>query len=121
MRGIMERESKVWGQRWLIRKDSTHATSFLKLDEGYRCSWHCHQEKYNLFFVVWGKIGILIEGIDGRRKETILTEGQFLTVAPRQWHEFRVYEHSGVIEEMYVEYSENDIERETKGGKLICS
>ena len=113
----MQREAKVWGERWLIRKDSTHANSYLVLKKGYRCSWHRHREKYNLFVVLSGKIGIVVEELKGKQ-EIILKRGECCTVKPGQWHEFRVYEDSQIIEEMYVEYSEGDIERDVVGGAL---
>lgn len=113
----LKREVKIWGERWLIRDDSTHAISYLKLDEGYRCSWHKHDTKYNLFVVLTGAIKIIIEEL-GKKKHIILTSGQELTIKPGQWHEFQALENSQVIEEMYVEYFEADIIRENKGSKL---
>ncbi len=109
----MQRTHKVWGERWLIRQDSTHATSFLKLKKGTRCSWHNHQAKYNLFIVLRGKVGIKTE-----YGEVILTEGQEFTTSPGEWHEFRVHEDSEMIEEMFVLYDESDINRETLGSIL---
>jgi len=113
----MMRESKVWGERWLIRQDSTHATSFLKLKAGYECSWHSHREKYNLFVIVSGKIGIVTEQFDGN-SEVILGPGECFTTKPGEKHKFIVHEDSQMIEEMYVEYREDDIQREIQGGKL---
>ena len=113
----MQREAKVWGERWLLRQDSTHATSYLKLKKGYRCSWHSHTEKYNLFFVCSGKVGIVVEEL-GVRQEIILKAGECCTVKPGQWHEFRVYEDSDMLEIMYVEYNESDIIRQKEGGRL---
>ena len=109
----MQRTHKVWGERWLIRQDSTHATSFLKLKKNTRCSWHDHQSKYNLFVVLSGKVGIKTE-----YGEMILTDGQEFTTSPGEWHEFRVYEDSKMIEEMYVLYDESDINREALGSTL---
>jgi len=109
----MQRIHKVWGERWLIRQDSTHATNFLKLKKNSRCSWHNHQSKYNLFVVLQGKVGIKTD-----HGEIILTEGQEFTTSPGEWHEFRVYEDSEMIEEMYVFYDESDIQRGKLGSKL---
>ena len=109
----MECTPKVWGERWLLRQDSTHAVSYLRLKKNTRCSWHFHVTKYNLFFVIRGKVGIKTE-----HGEKILTEGQEFTVAPMIWHEFRVYEDSDMIEEMYVQYDESDIERKELGSTL---
>lgn len=109
----MERTAKVWGERWLLRQDSTHAVSYLRLEKNTRCSWHSHVAKYNLFVVLRGKVGIKTQ-----YGEIILTEGQEFTVAPTIYHEFRVYEDSDMIEEMYVQYDEGDIERKDLGSTL---
>ncbi len=109
----MDRESKIWGERWLIRKDSTHAVSYLKLKKGYRCSWHKHQSKYNLFVVLSGKVAILTE-----TGKVTLTRGQEFTTKPGEWHEFRAYADSEMIEEMFVEYNESDIIRKKLGSKI---
>ena len=112
----MKRESKVWGERWLIRQDSTHAVSFLKLNEGYECSWHKHQSKYNLFVVLSGRIGIMTEQFDGKRLVGLLP-GNCFTTKPGEYHKFVAFEDSEIIEEMYVEYCESDIQRSNTGGK----
>ena len=109
----MQRTHKVWGERWLIREDSAHAISYLKLLRNTRCSWHTHQAKFNLFVVLFGRIGIKTE-----HGEIELGPGQEFTTKPGEWHEFRVYEDSGVIEEMYVEYNEGDITRRELGSML---
>ena len=112
----MMREAKCWGERWLIRQDSTHATSFLKLKAGYECSFHSHREKYNLFVVLSGHIAIVTEQFDGNSM-VHLKEGECFTTKPGEKHKFVVLQDSLVIEEMYVEYREDDIQRENQGGK----
>ncbi len=109
----MERTSKIWGERWLIRQDSTHAVSYLKLKARTRCSFHSHKAKSNIFVVLSGKVGIRTEF-----DEVILGPGQEFTVGPLIWHEFRVYEDSEMIEEMYIEYDESDIDRRELGSTL---
>jgi len=104
---------KIWGERYLLRKDSTHAISYLKLKKKTRCSWHKHEQKFNLFFVIKGKVGIKTE-----YGEIVLTDGQELTVEPGLFHEFRVYEDSLMLEEMFVKYDESDIQRKNLGSKL---
>jgi mannose-6-phosphate isomerase-like protein (cupin superfamily) len=109
----VKRENKVWGERWLIRQDSTHTTNLLMLRSGNRCSWHSHKTKWNLFVVIEGSVGIVT--VDG---ETRLGPGEEFTVAPGEMHEFRVHEDGMMIEEMYVEYDDTDIDRETVGGPM---
>ena len=113
----MTREIKIWGERWLVRQDSTHAVSFLKVKKGYRCSWHQHNTKFNVFVVTKGKLLIVVEEL-GKRRKTILRAGETLTIYPKQWHEFRGLKNSEVIEEMYVEYDEGDINRKVIGSHV---
>lgn len=108
----MDRQRKVWGERWIVRRDSTHETALLDLKANTRCSWHRHQTKWNRFVVLSGKVEIATpEGL------TILTRGHSCTVGPGIWHEFRVHENSLMIEEMFVEYDPADIERQNVGGQ----
>ena len=73
----MNRSLKVWGERILIRQDSTHCVSLLKLRARTRCSRHKHQAKSNLFYLLRGKVGIETgEGI------VILHPGETFTVTP---------------------------------------
>jgi len=113
----MRREPKIWGERWMVREDSTHTTNILTLKAGYRCSWHRHTCKYNLFAVISGVVEIDAER-NGCRTTTELYEGQALTVEPGVWHEFRVIEDGLMLEEMYVEYDDTDIDRMKIGGPM---
>jgi len=114
----MDRQHKVWGERWLLRVDDMHAVSFLKVEPGFKCSWHRHKTKYNLFAVLKGALIIKTEELEGVLKETILGKGECFTVRPGQFHEFYAKEYTEVIEEMYVSYQDADIERIVLGGKL---
>ena len=110
----MKITSKVWGQRWLIHQDSTHTTNALMLEAGHRCSWHSHRTKWNLFVVLSGLVGVVTT-----KGEVLLREGEEACVPPGEMHEFRVYEDGVMIEIMYVEYDDDDIERESLGGRLL--
>lgn len=113
----MERELKIWGERWVIRKDSTHAVSYLYIKGNYRCSWHCHRTKFNLFVVITGTLLLEIQEL-GERREIVLNRGESFTIKPGQWHEFRAVEDCTAIEEMYVEYDEGDIIRKVIGSRV---
>lgn len=106
----MQRELKIWGERWLVRKDSTHAVSYLEIKRGYRCSWHTHTTKYNLFVVIEGTLQLVIEEM-GEKYAVTLTRGESFVIKPGQSHEFQGITDCSVIEEMYVEYEEGDIQR----------
>lgn len=110
---MLDREIKVWGERWVVRRDTTHDSSILRVNKGYRCSWHRHAAKWNLFCVIAGRVGIKTE-----EGEMVLTAGETANVAPGVWHEFRAYEDSIIFEEAFVVYNEGDIDRKNAGGKL---
>jgi hypothetical protein len=67
-----------------------------------------------LFYVLEGIVGIKTSGgtvtLHGGQPE--------YRVAPGEMHEFQVYEDGIMVEVMYVEYDDDDIERETLGGEL---
>lgn len=109
----MKVTKKIWGERWLVHEDSTHTTNILILKAGYRCSWHHHKTKWNLFLVLEGLVGI-------KTKQGIVTlhEGQQFEVAPGTMHEFQVYESGSMLEIMFVKYDDDDIEREILGSVL---
>jgi mannose-6-phosphate isomerase-like protein (cupin superfamily) len=67
--------------------------------------------------VLKGAISIVVQEL-GEQCEVLLKQGECFTVKPGQWHEFRGEEQSEVIEEMYVRYSESDIERQTIGSQV---
>lgn len=114
----MDRELKIWGERWILRRDSTHEISYLNVRQSYRCSWHRHQQKYNLFVVLEGIVRIIVEEL-GEIREITLQEGESFTTKPGQWHEFvGLGVENKMIEEMYVKYDESDIERKILGGKV---
>lgn len=110
----MDRQFKSWGEKWSIFLNDTCEVSVLYLSALNRCSWHKHQSKYNLFFVVQGTIEIKTEwGI------ATVDQCQIFTTKPGEWHEFRTTNSDAiVIECMYVQYDHSDIERATLGGPL---
>jgi mannose-6-phosphate isomerase-like protein (cupin superfamily) len=110
----MERSHKTWGTRWNAFGNSTCEVSILDLNPNQRCSFHRHQQKYNLFFVIRGELFIKttwgIEKID---------QGQVFTTRPGEWHEFQTHTLPAlVMEVMYVQYDPEDIQRDKLGGPL---
>lgn len=110
----MQRTRKTWGEKHNIFQNDTCEVSVLYLMPWRRCSWHTHQQKYNLFYVLSGKLVIKLE--DGKSE---VPAGQIFTTSPGEFHEFQTHEEETTcIEVMYVKYDPADISRETLGGKL---
>ena len=111
-------ELKVWGKRTILWKDNYCTVNVLDVVNGYRCSWHRHKQKYNLFYVITGELEIVTEEIDKSKKAIVLHPGESIQIKPGIWHEFRALMDTKVIEIMFVRYCEGDIERAILGGKI---
>ena len=110
----MERTVKTWGEKWNIFKNDLCEVSFLKLHPWQRCSWHRHQTKYNLFFVISGELTIKLEN-----DIATACKNEFFTTRPLEWHEFQTHDKATrIIEVMFVQYDAEDIERQVIGGPL---
>jgi len=110
----MERTKKSWGEKNNIFCNDLCEVSVLNLNPWQRCSWHRHDTKYNLFYVLSGKLILKLE--DG---ETTVLPGQIFTTVPGEYHEFQTWEDPTVcIEVMFVKYDAHDIQRVTLGGAL---
>lgn len=110
----MERTYKTWGEKWNIFSNDLCEVSILYLKPRQRCSWHRHQTKFNLFFVIKGLIAVKTE--DGASE---VLPGQIFTTRPGEMHEFQTRQLDSIlIEIMYVRYDPEDIEREQVGGGL---
>jgi hypothetical protein len=70
--------------------------------------------------VISGVLRIVTKQFDGKHFVD-LTQNEFFTTKPGEMHKFTAIEDSQVIEEMYVEYRESDIQRENTGGKVSDS
>jgi len=110
----MERTYKTWGEKWNIFQNDLCEVSVLYLRPMHRCSWHKHQAKFNLFFVIEGKL--FVKTPDGTAE---VNQGQIFTTRPGELHEFQTHsERAKVIEVMYVKYDPADIDRDIVGGAM---
>ena len=110
----MERTKKSWGEKNNIFSNDLSEVSVLFLKPFQRCSWHRHDCKYNLFYVLSGRLILKLE--DG---ETEVLPGQIFTTVPGEYHEFQTRQLDTIcIEVMYVKYDPHDIQRVTIGGPV---
>jgi len=106
----MEEWPKIWGKNTEIFRNQSTSVNFLNLVKGGTCSYHYHKFKSNIFYVIEGKLKVRTEV-----SEHVLFPGQSLVVKPLLKHQFEAMEKSRVVEVMFVEYSPDDIVRETEG------
>lgn len=108
-------ENKIWGSKIRLIETSTVVVDLLTLEENSFCSWHYHDFKYNMFFVLEGTIDIKLEN----RIETLNMHDYYI-VEPKMRHQFIARTNSKMLEIMYTKpVLEQDIIREIQGGKII--
>ena len=110
-------QGKVWGNtRPLFLKNNVEIHR-IEANAGGYCSKHCHEHKYNLFFVECGKLKITAWKNDyDLIDETIISDGQATVVPPGEYHTFEAIEDTVAYEIYRVELLEKDITRENCGG-----
>jgi quercetin dioxygenase-like cupin family protein len=101
---------KVWGTNTEIYQNDLSSINILRVKKGGNCSWHSHKFKYNIFFVVSGKLEIQTD-----IGNSVLVEDQNFMISPGTKHLFRALEDTVAMEIMFVKYDHQDINREKVG------
>lgn len=107
--------SKVWGNTEKIFERNNVEVHRIEVIKGGYCSKHCHEHKYNNFYVESGELEISIfdeEFVD----KTILFSGESSSVPPLKYHMFKGNNNTVAYEIYYVELNSDDIVREIPGG-----
>lgn len=111
------RQGKDWGYTTEFFRNAIVSVHHLEIKKGGYCSEHIHEHKYNLFYVMSGKLEVTIfREEDAKPDVTILQEGQFSAVPPDFWHKFKALDDTECIEVYQVFLADPDINRRTKGG-----
>lgn len=115
-----EFEQKVWGSVLHLFHSPHVAVSWLKLNEGFRCSKHLHRDRINMFLVLSGELIVQSWMEDGGVANSLLKRGDTLTVPAGRKHRFVVVE-SGEAIEIYTPIEGrtvqmDDIVRDDEGG-----
>ena len=108
---------KVWGntQKIFARNNVEFHRIFVK--EGGYCSNHCHKHKHNGFWVERGALSVEVAKNDyGLVDVTLLMAGDYMEVAPGEFHRFKALQDTVAYEIYFVELDANDIVREDHGG-----
>lgn len=110
-------QSKFWGQTQCIFVGPISEAHYLNINEGGYCSKHCHNYKWNRFFLTKGRLKVIIYRDDGE-DETILAAGQFTDVPPGVYHKFEALEDCECLEIYWIDNLDpSDIERKSFGGQ----
>lgn len=112
----MLRSGKIWGQTEQIIANSSLEFHRIEVKKGGKCSIHCHEFKFNFFYVETGKLLIRTwkqnyDLID----ETILEAGDYTEVKPPEYHQFEALEDTIAFEIYFAHFSHDDIKRKSVG------
>ena len=108
---------KIWGKTEQLLKNPLVEFHRIDVKEGFRCSVHRHQFKWNMFYVVSGELAIHLINENKPDDITILKAGDHTTLAPGRYHEFRCWKDCVAFEIYYPETLSEDIERLNEGGR----
>lgn len=111
------RQGKTWGYTTEIFRNAIVSAHHLEIKEGGFCSEHKHQHKFNLFYVITGKLELTIWRDKTLEDVTVLTNGQNSAIPPGFYHKFKGLTEVDCIEFYQVLLIDPDIERRTVGGK----
>lgn len=93
---------KVWGSTEEIFIDNNCEVHLVNIDPNCQCSEHKHIHKWNMFYVLQGKLGIRVWKNDyDLVDETILEAGEKTSVGPGEYHQFFSLEEPVVALEIY--------------------
>jgi len=112
------RAGKIWGSTELIHANGVLEFHRIEFKAGGTCSKHCHNWKWNGFFVEQGKMIVRVWQNDyDLVDETVLNAGDFTQVKPGVYHQFEGVEDGVAFELYWAEFNHDDIQRESVGYK----
>lgn len=117
--------NKAWGLNFAVFQNSNFEIHHAYIKSGGYSSCHCHKHKYNLFYILYGKLLIHFYSNETNASNNhiahtvVLSPGERLVVPPNVWHRFQSVDDSNVdlLEAYWSETVDpNDIVRKDVGG-----
>ena len=113
----MNKYGKIWGSTTCLESNNSIEVHEIEFQQGKRCSFHCHNTKFNAFYVVEGELEISVKKSNYDLTDvTILSKGDFTVVPPGEYHQFRGLTNGKALEVYWAEFNPNDIVRANTGG-----
>lgn len=109
-------QGKNWGCTTAFFQSAVVSSHHLEINKGGFCSEHKHKFKFNLFYVISGRLEITIWRENEKKDITVIGPRQSTIIPPGVWHQFRGLEDTQCIEVYTVQLREPDIKRRTQGG-----
>ena len=112
----MTKFGKIWGMTKPLYMGPSVEVHEIEVNEGGTCSLHCHQTKFNGFYVIEGELVIethknVYELVDS----TVLKAGDFTVCKPGEYHRFVAKSKVKALEVYFTELNHNDIVRKNVG------
>jgi mannose-6-phosphate isomerase-like protein (cupin superfamily) len=82
---------KGWGQEEWVHNDGDYCGKVLTFNPGRRCSLHFHVEKKETFYVLDGRVNIMLIDRDGSRQHIHLGAGRALEIPRGLVHQISNY------------------------------
>lgn len=117
---MVGKAGKVWGQTEELIRTPLIEMHHIRIVPNAQCSMHKHENKWNLFYVIKGKLAIDVQKNDYELVDTTIVDaGEWTTVPPNEYHRFRsLNEPVEALEVYYLEPIGDDIIRKDVGGLL---
>jgi mannose-6-phosphate isomerase-like protein (cupin superfamily) len=114
----MMKQGKIWGTTEPLLITPMIEFHRINIEPFCHCSMHKHEFKYNMFYVIEGKLDIHVRKNNYDLTDiTELYQGEFTSVAPNEYHMFQSSEERvEALEIYYLNPISEDIIRETVGG-----
>ena len=109
-------QGKIWGETTEFFRNALVSAHHISIKKGGFCSEHRHASKYNLFYVISGKLLVQIWRDKNSIDKTLVSAGQSTAVSPGFYHKFWALEDTEAIEVYQVFLEDPDIERRCEGG-----
>lgn len=114
----MNKSGKIWGETAPIYMGSSMELHEIEIKAGGTCSLHCHQTKFNGFYVISGELHIEVHKNDYDLIDTtILKSSDFTVCKPGEYHRFIAKTDVKALEIYWTELNHNDIIRKSVGAK----
>ena len=116
------KQGKVWGQTIELLNTPLIEVHHILINEGFQCSMHKHEFKWNMFYVISGTLAIEVQKNDYDLLDvTPLNAGEWCSVKPNEFHRFRSITDVEALEIYYLEPLTKDIVRQNVGGIVESS
>lgn len=113
----MRSENKVWGCTIELFRNNTMSVHHLEIKKGGYCSEHKHGQKVNKFYIVEGRLEIIMWK-NGEEIINIISSNAitYIHIPIGTWHKFHALTDVKCIEIYDYTYDGMDIERRAEGG-----